>query len=470
MWLWVCCSRATSLRFLGVVGVKFLAATDDCGRKFPSSSSPDSRFTRTPLSFVQQLESILSIPAYTMVSEIIRRATREQYEMQDKSLDLAHETSGCGDNDPVTELRFGSVAIPVDVALSETENLDAPGTQASQISLTQEDDEHIRRLDRSGALVQVVGSQSLLSQELVDFSQKNEPLLSQPTVDTTSMAKKLGLLEEDDEVEDHEGQAAAITTTSSDDEAQLPTTLTQANDASQISLVLSQSFGTLLSAAQAFHEQEEVAKHQSAEDLPAFMSEYHDPRLVPKDEVVEDPTRRRSRRAQPKLPARRPLKKTVVTPKPHAPTESSSKEPPASSKKRKQAQPTIAAAKKAKPSVKSTAAKLDSQPAVTARSKAQLMAKQAAELAEQAITNPEVAKRLLLTMALVRVNPRSAPEKMPGKGHVIAEGKPYLCLSHGAKEERKCLTAAKFLIIGFHWAQYPPLEGGEFSPFGNDVL
>jgi hypothetical protein len=58
----------------------------------------------------------------------------------------------------------------------------------------------------------------------------------------------------------------------------------------------------------------------------------------------------------------------------------------------------------------------------------------AAALAERIVTDPGLAKQLLLSMALVRENPRSAPETLPGPGHV--------------------------LLDGFVWARYPPLENG----------
>jgi hypothetical protein len=60
------------------------------------------------------------------------------------------------------------------------------------------------------------------------------------------------------------------------------------------------------------------------------------------------------------------------------------------------------------------------------------LAQQAALLAHQIISSPHVAKQLLLTMALVRINPRAAPETWPKPGSVIEEG--------------------------FFWGTYPPLE------------
>lgn len=50
------------------------------------------------------------------------------------------------------------------------------------------------------------------------------------------------------------------------------------------------------------------------------------------------------------------------------------------------------------------------------------LAQQAAELAAQTIASPEVAKNLLLSMALVRINPRAAPVEPPPRGTVITDG------------------------------------------------
>jgi hypothetical protein len=54
--------------------------------------------------------------------------------------------------------------------------------------------------------------------------------------------------------------------------------------------------------------------------------------------------------------------------------------------------------------------------------KAQAVAKKAAIIAERTITDPVIAKKLLLSMALARENPRSVPQVLPGKGHVVQEG------------------------------------------------
>jgi len=59
-------------------------------------------------------------------------------------------------------------------------------------------------------------------------------------------------------------------------------------------------------------------------------------------------------------------------------------------------------------------------------------ARNAADLAERTIHDPELAKQLLLSMALVRENPRTPPASIPGPGHVLPDG--------------------------FFWAKYPPLE------------
>ena len=60
------------------------------------------------------------------------------------------------------------------------------------------------------------------------------------------------------------------------------------------------------------------------------------------------------------------------------------------------------------------------------------IAKRAAQLVEQLRDNRKVEKQLLLSMALTRENPRSAPSSYPPKGTVI--------------------------VNGFYWGQFPPLE------------
>ena len=54
--------------------------------------------------------------------------------------------------------------------------------------------------------------------------------------------------------------------------------------------------------------------------------------------------------------------------------------------------------------------------------RAQAVAKKAAIIAERTISDPVIAKKLLLSMALARENPRSVPQILPGKGHVVQEG------------------------------------------------
>lgn len=61
-----------------------------------------------------------------------------------------------------------------------------------------------------------------------------------------------------------------------------------------------------------------------------------------------------------------------------------------------------------------------------------VMAQSAADLAARTIHDPDLAKQLLLSMALCRANPRSAPDELPGPGHVLPNR--------------------------FFWAHYPPLE------------
>ena len=101
-----------------------------------------------------------------------------------------------------------------------------------------------------------------------------------------------------------------------------------------------------------------------------------------------------------------------------------------SNKRKHMASPVSSSASPSKKSSKPTGTpKKDNE-----QRKSQDVAKRAALLAEQTITDPEMAKKLLLSMALVRENPRSVPSVLPSKGATVPEG--------------------------FFWAHYPPLESG----------
>jgi hypothetical protein len=80
------------------------------------------------------------------------------------------------------------------------------------------------------------------------------------------------------------------------------------------------------------------------------------------------------------------------------------------------------ASKKRKTETQKEKEKLRREKQENENKKAQAIAKKAAMIAERTIADPSIAKKLLLSMALKRENPRSKPENLPGKGHVIQEG------------------------------------------------
>lgn len=313
-------------------------------------------------------------------------------------------------------------SVKFEVEDNDKENFDDEPPLSQQSFGLSQTDETIRRLHRDGEINNVVGSQSLLSQELYairnpenDNGSEDEEDLeaihsSQVENETgTSMAKRLGLLSQDyssdkEEEEKPDVKEEAIKKEapkvhpllqqddaeeddydSQQEEAQKPaaplTPLPQSAPSSRLSTLRdtpirqSQVFGSLLDAVQKLTEQEEVdgvfshavAQEQLGEPMPL-------------------PSSPRKRKSSP----------------------SEAKGTKAANKRKKKLQQ---------------------------EQEAQERAKRAAALAEQTVANPEMAKRLLLSMALVRENPRSSPETWPTRGSVVQEG--------------------------FFWAHYPPLEAGK---------
>eukprot|EP00526_Cylindrotheca_closterium_P011728 CAMPEP_0113625116 /NCGR_PEP_ID=MMETSP0017_2-20120614/12970_1 /TAXON_ID=2856 /ORGANISM="Cylindrotheca closterium" /LENGTH=496 /DNA_ID=CAMNT_0000535213 /DNA_START=202 /DNA_END=1692 /DNA_ORIENTATION=+ /assembly_acc=CAM_ASM_000147 len=309
--------------------------------------------------------------------------------------------------------------VKFEVQDNDKENFDdEPPLSQQSLGLSQTD-ETIRRLHRDGEINNVVGSQSLLSQELYAYRNPGDDNGSEDAEDLqaihssqvenetgTSMAKRLGLLSQDysdkeeekkpevkqaikkeapkvhpllqqdePEEEDYESQQ---------EEAQRPaaplTPVPQSASSSRLSTLRdtpirqSQVFGSLLDAVQKLTEQEEVDGVFS--------------HAVAQEQLEEE-------EIPPPLPSPRKRKSSPAE-------------------------------------VKGTKAANKRKKKLQQEQEAQERAKRAAGLAEQTVANPEMAKRLLLSMALVRENPRSSPETWPARGSVVQEG--------------------------FFWAHYPPLE------------
>lgn len=333
-------------------------------------------------------------------------------------------------------------------------------------------DQHIHQLDRDGELNEVAGSQSLLSQELLYHNmdgsgseygdEDRNLLLSQETESSLSMAKRIGLLsstqdEESDNEEDGKpaaqepstpkrsaGGFSLLSRSISSGAPDLASFSAKKEviasegkprmDITDTPVRESEGFGSLLDAVAKITEQE----GSEGEDALAWRRASY---LAPPDtfedieqDMSSSPTRRKrsataKRSAASLSPTRKSPRKPVLKRKIPMALPSSG-----TIKKRKTSQSIQKRKSKTENSDRKKATQ--SKKKMDDAKEAQLAAKRAAALAERAITDPVLAKRLLLSMALVRENPRSAPEVLPGAGHIIVEG--------------------------FVWAHYPPLEIGKW--------
>ena len=373
----------------------------------------------------------------------------------------------------------------------------AASGSSSQDSEIVSEDEHIHHLERSGALNQVAGSQSILSQELYSlgetkavgglsqlsemggFSQASEAS-AESDFDSQRVARKYGLLSQDPFALPARSLQEPPLSQRSTSRLLLPPSDSQGSSNSE------SNFGTLLEAVQLFQSQEvEEEKLQLSQDS----HDHHDDDDDNDDDEEDDPAeevpfqedsprrsstssgveniyeRKHANTKKRSSPAARSRRKTLTeSPSKRAkkaslplakskksgnsqvakkPKSASSSKSSSSSPKKKAATPAItpkpAAAAAAKPTSdgsKKRKRKNDSEAV-----KQQQLAQRAAALAQRTINDADLAKRLLLSMALTRENPRSAPETLPGPGFSLPEG--------------------------FFWAHYPPLEKGTNFLFMN---
>ena len=306
------------------------------------------------------------------------------------------------------------------------------------------EDEQIQNLEETGQMQQVIGSQSILSQELHNLepsqaSQSGEVFsqdmgaFSQVSVRTTAtadfdsqqLAHQYGLLSQDP------AARAARTSTRRDDVFESQGSSSHSGSQG--------GFGTLLDAVQMFQSQEEEEERelkrrreaeeansengaQSVDEFGAIAA-----RKEKKARTSAVATRSQSRSKEKESPDEKTVassdsKKIAVTKKPNLPLTKNN------SNNIVKAEPINVTTGNRKRKRKDDGEQL----------RLQKMAQRAADLAQRTINDPELAKRLLLSMALTRENPRSAPETLPAPGHVLPEG--------------------------FFWAHYPPLEKGNFQP------
>ena len=213
-------------------------------------------------------------------------------------------------------------------------------------------DERLVLLEKSGALSQVMGSQSLLSQEIQDHFES--ALLLQDSSGSSSMAV----------------------------------------------LAVSSQLSFLMDAAQALEDQE-ATREVPVEWYPAEVT----------SDIITRMTHQSTRHS------------TTIT------TESTNNTPQTTTLMTTNTKTTTSSNSFKKAFTPQKKRKFERE---QEQKQSQNMAQQAAELAAQVIDSPQVAKQLLLTMALVRINPRSAPTTWPQRGSDIPEG--------------------------FFWGTFPPLE------------
>jgi hypothetical protein len=426
--------------------------------------------------------------------------------------------------------------------------IDVEDSQLSQpLILMSQTDQHIRQLDRHGELNEVIGSQSMLSQELmyqVSSQQDNvgdeedskndgddhgdEELdrstfhLSQQTETSMGMAQRLGLLSQTQDEYDDDGideevnsqgrhekdpdrrntatnghiSGLDLLTRAGSDEAanlmsfsqEIPTGVASSRKAklSDKPLRESEGFGSLLDAVAKITEQEEVEEIltptwgntvPSLDHASLSLSQDHSYLDQPSSSTSTSriPQNKASSYGDDLSTRKRQVRKTVTATQKRKLNESNQKvstsrvttstksslsknsirkiplsTPKDSSSGTVGSRKTEVAAKKSPSKRRKTTTTTEAAPAPKVDetekrklrmelkehdlevSRAQAEAKRAADLAERTISDPVIAKRLLLSMALVRENPRTTPDVLPGPGHVLKEG--------------------------FFWAHYPPLE------------
>ena len=359
-----------------------------------------------------------------------------------------------------------------------------------------EDDRRIWELQDTGQLQQVVGSQSLLSQEILNLSQRES---SAPIMDTARVkeaARCMGLLSQDD---DSNSVALAPTKESVSPSSKASDGATQ----SAIGMTTACASETteseeepLLQSQQSFQSPTYTQLEAALLSKPLSQGSQLD-FLLDAAEIVErrelaskNRTRTRSKRCgRPRGRGRAAVTVTPVKENPGSDTEENTDDdmdvevPQASTKRgrsgtRKQQQRRAETKGKGSRKTKGTKRKIgdtkdntnanlrekkdtcnnadtidgtDEKPTdpgtketdlspqkkrkllkAAKNAEAQALAKQAADLAAKTIASPEVAKNLLLNLALIRINPRAAPTLWPKRGTVIQEG--------------------------FFWGSYPPLE------------
>lgn len=313
----------------------------------------------------------------------------------------------------------------------------SPAETAAEEAIRQaeEEDEHVQRLQESGALQQVVGSQSMLSQELPSEYLEDEDIIEvTPSHNPmASAAKSYGLLTP------AEQQGASESSPSLNDENE-----EEEMQFSQETLKLSTAanLGSLLDAMNRVQDKE-----------PSIVKEEAEPPLEKQTQKKKKRTRRQHplfRQVAAALPKRTkkvsPDEELLVPKKPKLPPRTVASTRPKRTKRAKPAgddyyydgeegeeeeedekeEKKVVAAPRPPPKKKSR------NPSTKDSTPDQKVAARAAILAARTSQDEKLCKQLLLQMVLRRSNPRAPPPSVPGPGHVLPDR--------------------------FVWAHYPPLE------------
>lgn len=284
-------------------------------------------------------------------------------------------------------------------------------------------DDHIQLLDRNGDLNEVAGSQSMLSQELIDHQHDENEDLELPESSQSSssmgMAKRIGLLSQSQE---------ELTQTQEEEEE--PTKnqepLSGLDLLTQVGIKEADKFKSF-SAIIKSNATEEIGKGKDTSTKPDPCRDYEG-----FGSLLEAVAKITEQEASQEYAMNWPGKEASQPPSPASPAAESKK--PVKKRKISRSLPLQKnpPAKQRKSDTQKKKERLRRERIEKETERAHEIAKTAAKIAAQTIADPVIAKKLLLSMALARENPRTIPQKLPGKGHVVPEG--------------------------FFWAHYPPLE------------
>lgn len=308
-------------------------------------------------------------------------------------------------------------------------------------------DHHIQILDQNGSLNEIAGSQSMLSQEILDhkanfpgeLSQQSEPYFGY-LQSREDEKVQLESVEPHDDLSQQINQASEWLLTQSREEGTKiqahsethhdSTTHAGTHQFSGLELLtqvgsqeadkLAQSYSTPPSAAAASTETGSGSLNVSNRDNEGFGTLLNAVAKITEQEALES-------KRMPGMPMVWELSSQINTSLPES-TESNNTTR-RSARKITKSKKTVtslsskhAFSKKRKTDAQKNKEKLRREKSDNENKKAQGIARKAAMIAERTISDPVIAKKLLLSMALQRRNPRSTPQNIPGKEHIIQEG------------------------------------------------